>query len=119
MREIGRGQPVFDHPAVSGTVRVMEGRDDVIGLLDALDDGTVESGQVVVVVRDAGATFLAPLYHDLGGIICTAGTLRSHIGIVSREHGLPCIMGCTFGEAPASGDTVEIDCSGPVGIVRR
>ncbi len=118
MREIGRGQPVFAHAPVSGTVRVMEGREDVIELLDALDDGTVGPGQVVVVVRDAGATFLAPLYADLAGIVCTAGTMRSHVGIVSREHGLPCIMGCEFAEAPESGREVELDCSGAVGIVR-
>jgi signal transduction protein with GAF and PtsI domain len=118
MREIGRGQSVFEHGPVTGTVRVMEGRDDVIDLLDALDDGTVEPGEVVVVVRDAGATFLAPLYAELAGIVCTAGTMRSHVGIVSREHGLPCVMGCAFDEAPVTGQVVELDCSGPVGVVR-
>jgi signal transduction protein with GAF and PtsI domain len=118
MHELGRGQKVFDHPPVQGVLRVMESRDDVIDLLDELDDGVVADGEVVVLVRDAGATFLAPLYHELAGIICTAGTLRSHIGIVSREHGLPCVMGCEFTQVPESGATVELDCSGPDGIVR-
>ncbi len=118
MRELGRGQKVIDHPPVQGVLRIMEGRDDVIDLLDELDDGVVEPGQVVVLVRDAGATFLAPLYHELAGIICTAGTLRSHIGIVSREHGLPCVMGCVLGTPLESGSSVELDCSGDDGVVR-
>ena len=118
MRELGRGQKVFDHGPVRGVLRIMEGRDDVIGLLDALDDGDVRSGEVVVLVRDAGATFLAPLYLDLAAIICTGGTLRSHIGIVSREHGLPCAMGCVFESDPIDGAEVELDCSSDEAIVR-
>jgi len=118
MRELGRGQKVFDHEPVRGVLRVMEGRDDVIGLLDALDDGDVQSGEVVVLVRDAGATFLAPLYLDLAAIICTGGTMRSHIGIVSREHGLPCVMGCVFESDPVDGAEIELDCSGDEGVVR-
>ena len=56
---------------------------------------------VVALVRDAGATFLAPIYHELTGIICTSGTGRSHIGIVSREFQVPCVMGATFsGDEP-------------------
>jgi signal transduction protein with GAF and PtsI domain len=74
---------------------------------------------VIALVRDAGATFLAPLYHELTGIVCTSGTPRSHIGIVSREFQVPCVMACTFpsGE-PANDAEVEVDCSGEAGIVR-
>ena len=68
----------------------MEGPDDVLALMDTGADG------VVALVRDAGATFLAPIYHELTAIICTSGTLRSHIGIVSREFQVPCVMGCTL-----------------------
>ena len=46
----------------------------------------------MALVRDAGATFLAPIYHELTAIICTSGTVRSHIGIVSREFQVPCVM---------------------------
>ena len=35
---------------------------------------------------------------------------RSHIGIVSREFQVPCVMGCTFPDGePANGDQVTID----------
>ena len=70
-------------------------------------------------MRDAGATFLTPLYHELAAIVCTGGTPRSHIGIVSREFQVPCVMGATFaGDEPADGTEVEVDCSGAEGVVR-
>jgi phosphohistidine swiveling domain-containing protein len=113
MQEIGRGAKVFDHAPVRGRFMPMEGPDDVLALMDTGAEG------VVALVRDAGATFLAPIYHELTGIICTSGTLRSHIGIVSREFQVPCAMGCRFdGDEPEVGSDVELDCSGPEAILR-
>jgi signal transduction protein with GAF and PtsI domain len=112
MQEIGRGAKVFDHPPVRGTWRAMEGPDDVLDLMDAGAEG------VVALVREAGATFLAPIYHELTAIVCTNGTVRSHIGIVSREFHVPCVIGASLDTEPANGDEVEIDCSGDEGIVR-
>jgi signal transduction protein with GAF and PtsI domain len=111
MQEIGRGAKVFDHAPVRGRFVAMEGPDDVLALMDSGADG------VVALVRDAGATFLAPIYHELSGIICTSGTVRSHIGIVSREFQVPCVMGCVL-EEPEGGTEVELDCSGDEAIVR-
>ena len=49
----------------------------------------------------------------------SSGTVRSHIGIVSREFQVPCVMACTFAEdEPASGAEVELDCSGAEAVVR-
>ena len=74
---------------------------------------------IVALVRDAGATFLAPIYHELTGVVCTSGTVRSHIGIVSREFQIPCVMGTTFHETePVDGVDIEVDCSGEEGVVR-
>ena len=113
MQEIGRGAKVFDHAAVRGRFTPMEGPDDVLDLMDKGAEG------VVALVRDAGATFLAPIYHELTAIICTSGTVRSHIGIVSREFQVPCVMACQFdGEEPAPGSEVELDCSGDEAVVR-
>ena len=113
MNEIGRGAKVFDAAAVRGAWKAMEGPDDVLELM-----GTGAEG-VVALVRDAGATFLAPIYHELTGIVCTSGTVRSHIGIVSREFQVPCIMACTFaGTEPPDGAEVEVDCSGAEGVLR-
>ena len=113
MTEIGRGVKVFDHEPVRGVFRPLLGPDDVLALMDTGAEG------VVALVRDAGATFLAPLYHELTAVLCTGGTPRSHIGIVSREFQVPCIMGLAFaGDEPAAGVEVEVDCSGPEGVVR-
>ncbi|CAN5829551.1 hypothetical protein BH24ACT3_BH24ACT3_18300 [soil metagenome] len=113
VREIGQGAKVFDHGPVRGSWRALEGPDDVLGLM------TSGAGGVVARVRDAGATFLAPIYHELTAIVCTGGTPRSHIGIVSREFQVPCVMGCAFPEGePAEGAQVEVDCSAAEGVVR-
>ena len=113
MREIGRGAKVFDHRPVRGAFTPMEGPEDVLALMDSGAEG------VVALVRDAGATFLAPIYHELTAIICTSGTVRSHIGIVSREFQVPCAMSCSFpGGEPAAGHEVELDCSGEEAVVR-
>ena len=104
---------MFDHDPVSGTWRAMESPDDVLELMGSGAEG------VVALVRDAGATFLAPIYHELTAVVCTSGTPRSHIGIVSREFQVPCVMGTTFASGePGNGEAVEVDCSGPEGIVR-
>jgi len=104
---------VFDAAPVRGRFLPMEGPDDVLTLMDEGAEG------VVALVRDAGATFLAPIYHELSGIICTSGTVRSHIGIVSREFQVPCVMSCAFsGAEPGPGTEVELDCSGDDAVVR-
>lgn len=104
---------MFDHAAVRGRWRALEGPEDVLALMDTGAEG------VVALVRDAGATFLAPVYHELTAVVCTSGTVRSHIGIVSREFQIPCVMGATFADGePADGDEVEVDCSGDDGVVR-
>jgi len=113
VQEVGRGEKVFDHEPVTGTCRHLASPDDVIALLDTGAEG------VIALVRDAGATFLSPIFHELAGVVCTSGTRRSHIGIVSREFQLPCVMGAAFnGSEPADGAAVEVDCSGPEGIIR-
>lgn len=114
MEVVGRGEKVFDAAPVRGRLLAVDNPDDVLALMD----GSAEGG--VALVREAGATFLAPLYHELAAIICTSGTPRSHIGIVSREFQVPCVMGTVFGDPgePCAGTEVEVDCSGAEGLVR-
>ena len=113
MGDIGTGEKVFEHAPVRGRWQAVESPDDVLTLMDDGADG------VVALVRDAGATFLAPIYHELTAVVCTSGTVRSHIGIVSREFQVPCVMGCAFArDEPSAGTEVELDCSGDEGIVR-
>lgn len=109
---VGRGTKVIDAPPVRGRWLPLRAPDDVLTLLDDGADG------VVAWVDDAGATFLAPIFDELTAVVCRTGTPMSHIGIVSREYQVPCIMSATFTEEPAAGATVEVDCSSGEGIVR-
>jgi signal transduction protein with GAF and PtsI domain len=109
---IGRGTKVFEAPSVQGEWRRLEDPDDVLELMDESAAG------VVACVTDAGATFLAPIFDELTAVVCLSGTPVSHIGIVSREYRVPCLMGATLDAEPADGERVEVDCSGDDGVVR-
>ncbi|HEY3834443.1 MAG TPA: PEP-utilizing enzyme [Acidimicrobiia bacterium] len=113
MLECGRGTKVFDATPVRGRWRMLTSPDDVLDLMDTSAEG------VVACVEDAGATFLAPIFDDLTAVVCLSGTPLSHIGIVSREYEVPCVMGTVLTVPVADGDGVEVDCSGTDGIVRR
>jgi phosphoenolpyruvate-protein kinase (PTS system EI component) len=111
--EFGRGTKAFDAAVVQGTWRMLETPDDVLALMDSSADG------IVAGVQDAGATFLAPIFDELTAVVCFSGTPLSHIGIVSREYQVPCIMGTELdGDRPADGTAVEVDCSGADGVLR-
>jgi pimeloyl-ACP methyl ester carboxylesterase len=110
--ELARGTKVFDAAPVRGRWRMLQSPDDVLELMDTSAVG------VIACVADAGATFLAPIFDELVAVVCLSGTPLSHVGIVSREYQVPCLMGATIGDAPADGTEVEVDCSGGEGVVR-
>lgn len=112
LRDIGIGTRVFEADPVRGPWRPLNSPSDVLALMDEAATG------VVACVADAGATFLAPVFDDLAAVVCLSGTPLSHIGIVSREYDVPCIMGATLTEEPEPGWRVEVDCSGEQGVVR-
>jgi signal transduction protein with GAF and PtsI domain len=113
MTDLGSGTTVFTTEPVSGTWRMLHSPDDVLTLMDEGANG------VVAGVADAGATFLAPIFDELTAVVCMSGTPSSHIGIVSREYQVPCIMATTFaGGVPDDGVTVSVDCTDAVGVVR-
>ena len=99
MQEIGRGAKVFDAAPVRGRFLPMEGPDDVLALMDTGADG------VVALVRDAGATFLAPIYHELtGDHLHERHAAQPHRHRRAASSRCPCVMGCAFsGDEPAAG----------------
>ena len=113
MSDLGKGTRVFEAAPVQGAWRLLSSPDDVLALMDASAEG------VVACVADAGATFLAPIFDELTAVVCLSGTPLSHIGIVSREYRVPCVMGTELTEEPNDGDRVEVDCSAEPGVVRR
>jgi len=115
--EVGRGQKTYDFGTVQGRWVRLEGPDDVLGLMD----GETGAEGMVAVVRDAGATFLGPIFDELAGVVCTGGTIRSHIGIISREYRVPGVVALVLdpeGVEPPDGTEVELDASGDDGVVR-
>lgn len=112
MREIGRGTKIFTAAPVRGLWRLLEDPMEVIELIGS------PASRVVAVVRDAGATFLAPIFEDLAAVVCLSGTPLSHIGIVSREFQVPSIVGAVIAGSPKDGSEVEVDCTGHEGVIR-
>jgi len=83
---IGKGELVFETAPVQGTARWFRDPQDVIDSIDSDLESTI------AVVEYGGTTFLGPVLGRLAGIICMKGSLRSHLGIVSREYDIPCVM---------------------------
>lgn len=89
MKEIGRGLSCSLKSEVTGELVYVQSIEDVINLFDKA------SGKICI-VDDAGITTISPILSELVGTICTTGSAGSHLAIVSREFGLPCIMATKF-----------------------
>jgi phosphohistidine swiveling domain-containing protein len=99
---IGKGDIAYGKGTVNGVIRRFTTPDDVLDVIDAdLDD-------TIALVESGGTTFLSPILGRLGGLVCTSGTLRSHLAIVSREFQLPCLMAVDLTEELDTGAKVEL-----------
>ena len=70
-----------------GELRYITTMREVIQLLKEGADGKI------VLVKDGGTTFLAPILSKLAGVVCVTGALGSHLAIVTREFEIPALMG--------------------------
>ncbi len=89
MKVIGKGLSCSSKSEAIGDLVYVTEIEDVIQLFDSA------SGKICL-VNDAGITTLGPILSDLAGTICTTGGAGSHLAILSREFGIPCIMGTKF-----------------------
>ncbi len=62
----------------------------------------------IAVIDDSGGTLTAPILEQFKGVICAGGSTRSHLGILTREYGVPCLMNAKV-SGIKHGDTVMID----------
>ena len=46
----------------------------------------------VAIIDDSGGTLTAPILGDFNAVVCMGGTVRSHLGILTREYNVPCLM---------------------------
>jgi len=100
---IGDGDNVFRAPDVTGQVMVIRRVADVNRLID---DGVPEG--TIAVIDDSGGTLTAPLLPDFEAVICLAGTVRSHLGILGREFGVPTLMAARLSRPLVDGETVTV-----------
>ncbi|MFT4563023.1 MAG: phosphohistidine swiveling domain-containing protein [Gammaproteobacteria bacterium] len=71
-----------------------------------LTDGV--PANTIAVIDDSGGTLTAPILEQFAGVICAGGTVRSHLGILTREYGIPCLMNAKI-RAIKEGDTVVME----------
>ncbi|MDT0635196.1 PEP-utilizing enzyme [Spectribacter hydrogenooxidans] len=90
---------------LTGTARYVRSSARV---LQWLTDGVPNN--TVAVIDDSGGTLTAPILEQFAGVICAGGTVRSHLGILTREYGIPCLMNAKV-DGIMEGDTVEIEVS--------
>ena len=80
-----------------------------------------EIGNTIGISRGGTTTFMAPaLASGIAGLITLQGAPESHLGILSREFGIPCVMSVNFTEGietdrsetiPADGTPLRLDVS--------
>ena len=120
---IGTGVKAFtSENGATGTIRFLDSPDEVLDFIDGPD---VES--TVVISRGGTTTFMSPaLMAGVAGLITLQGAPESHLGILSREFGIPCVMSTQFSEGvqtprgetiPADGTSVRLDIAGDQGQV--
>jgi hypothetical protein len=100
----GVGDNVVQHKKNTvGIARYIRSPDQV---LKYLNDGV--PADTIAVIDDSGGTLTAPILEHFKGVICAGGSTRSHLGILTREYGVPCVMNAKI-SGIRNGDTVEIE----------
>jgi signal transduction protein with GAF and PtsI domain len=64
----------------------------------------------IAIVDDSGGTLTAPVLEKFKGVLCAGGTTRSHLAILTREYGIPCLMNVRL-SGIRDGDAIELECS--------
>jgi len=91
-----------------GRVRIIE--------TAALDGKKMKQGEILVTYMTRPD--FVPLMHKAGAIVTDEGGLTSHAAIVSRELGVPCVVGTRFAmRILKDGDRIEVDAN--KGIIRK
>lgn len=103
---IGDGDNVFRAADVTGPVMVIRSVSTVNRLIEqGVPEGTI------AVIDDSGGTLTAPLLPDFEAVICLAGTVRSHLGILGREFGVPTLMAARLSRPLDDGEIITVHYS--------
>ena len=104
---VGTGDNVFSAADLIGTARFV-GTVDVV--MEMLLGGVPP--QTIAIIDDSGGTLTAPILEGFAGVICMGGTIRSHLGILTREYNIPCLMAAEL-DGLVDGDEIHIEYSKP------
>jgi hypothetical protein len=104
--KVGHGDNVVKYPQnVVGIARYVHTADDVIELMvNGVPPDTV------AIIDDSGGTLTAPILESFKAVVCMGGTVRSHLGILTREFGIPCLMNAKV-SGIKTGDRLELNTS--------
>ena len=64
----------------------------------------------IAIVDDSGGTLTAPVLEKFKGVLCAGGTTRSHLAILTREYGIPCLMNVKL-SGIKDGQKIEVECT--------
>jgi pyruvate,water dikinase len=107
-----KGNIIVEGEAVGSKI----GQGDVNVIEDAKDIGRFQKGQVLV--TDMTDPDWEPIMKIAGAIVTNRGGRTCHAAIISRELGIPCVIGTGNGsEKMTKGQQVTIDCSQGVGRI--
>ncbi|QKT08253.1 hypothetical protein HUN08_14385 [Gordonia sp. X0973] len=106
----GTGAFVSGTEPVEGTVVEIKTTEDVLPLFDDCPS------DLIVLLHTSGGTILSPLFSDIKGVISTVGGKGSHVAILSREFGIPCVMGAELSDEALNGRHVRIETDGSVRV---
>lgn len=104
---IGRGQLVSGS-SVEGVLCRADDVQQVFALMKRPD-----LDEVILLTESASATAVVPLLAKVRGVVCRSGGMTSHLAIVAREFGLPCILGAEFDDE-ADGRRVVLNADGTI-----
>lgn len=105
---VGTGDNVFQAKGdVTGTARLISTVDVV---MDMLLNGVPD--KAIAIIDDSGGTLTAPILEGFAGVVCMGGTVRSHLGILTREYNIPCLMAADL-DGLQEGDTILVEYSKP------
>lgn len=103
----GQGDNVVKHSQNAiGYARYYRSVEDV---MNALSNGVPD--ETIAIIDDSGGTLTAPILEKFKAVICAGGTVRSHLGILTREYSVPCVMAAKI-DGIYNGDKVEVGVSG-------
>lgn len=107
---VGDGDNVFQASDVIGIARFIGKVETVLAMLQ---DGVPPD--TVAVIDDSGGTLTAPILEGFKAVVCKGGSVRSHLGILTREYRIPCLMAAEV-RGLKDGDRVQVETSVPAKI---